>query len=154
MWRSRRSSELDEHRRITRFRVQHRKSGATNPALFSGFWHRLTEQARARGHLCSDPLDPLFGLYVNAFDLLTGVCVHPLELTLELLSNVGGNALKRPIRDIDVQFGERVIPIPDRFESNPTLANGVWIVATMPSPIQGDLEAVLASLLPLSVPPE
>jgi hypothetical protein len=37
----------------------------------------------------------------------------------------------------------RFIPIPDRFESNPTLANGVWIVATMPSPIQGDLEAVL-----------
>jgi hypothetical protein len=36
-----------------------------------------------------------------------------------------------------------VIPIPDRFESNPTLANGVWIVATMPSRIQSDLEAVL-----------
>jgi hypothetical protein len=35
-----------------------------------------------------------------------------------------------------------LIPIPDRFESNPTLANGVWIVATMPSPIQSDLEAV------------
>ena len=37
----------------------------------------------------------------------------------------------------------QIIPIPDRFESNPTLANGVWIVATMPSPIQSDLEAVL-----------
>jgi hypothetical protein len=35
-----------------------------------------------------------------------------------------------------------LIPIPDRFESNPTLASGVWIVATMPSRIQSDLEAV------------
>jgi hypothetical protein len=35
-----------------------------------------------------------------------------------------------------------LIPTPDRFESNPTLANGVWIVATMPSRIQSDLEAV------------
>jgi hypothetical protein len=26
----------------------------------------------------------------------------------------------------------KVIPIPDRFESNPTRANGVWIVAPMP----------------------
>jgi hypothetical protein len=37
---------------------------------------------------------------------------------------------------------ESLIPIPDRFESNPTLANGAWIVATMPSRIQSDLEAV------------
>jgi hypothetical protein len=36
-----------------------------------------------------------------------------------------------------------VIPIPDRFESSPALANGVWMVATMPSRIQSDLEAVL-----------
>ena len=33
-------------------------------------------------------------------------------------------------------------PNPDRFGSNPTPANGVWIVATMPSRIQSDLEAV------------
>jgi hypothetical protein len=39
-----------------------------------------------------------------------------------------------------------IIPIPDRFESNPTLANGAWIVATMPSRIQSDLEAVLDTL--------
>jgi hypothetical protein len=38
-----------------------------------------------------------------------------------------------------------IIPLPDRFESNPTLANGVWIVATMPSRIQSDLEAVSRS---------
>jgi hypothetical protein len=40
----------------------------------------------------------------------------------------------------------RLIPIPDRFESNPTLAGGVWIVATMPSRIQSDLEAVSGKL--------
>jgi hypothetical protein len=37
---------------------------------------------------------------------------------------------------------EGLIPIADRIESNLALANGVWIVATMPSPIQSDLEAV------------
>jgi hypothetical protein len=43
------------------------------------------------------------------------------------------------------------IPIPDRFESNPTLASGVWIVATMPSRIQSDLEAVLQGRAPDNV---
>jgi hypothetical protein len=42
-----------------------------------------------------------------------------------------------------VSQASRLIPIPDRFESNPTLANGDWVVATMPSRIQSDLEAVL-----------
>jgi hypothetical protein len=31
-----------------------------------------------------------------------------------------------------------LIPIPDRFESNPTVADDVWIVATRPSRIQSD----------------
>jgi hypothetical protein len=35
-----------------------------------------------------------------------------------------------------------LIPIPDRSESNPTLASGVWVVETVPSRIQSDLEAV------------
>jgi hypothetical protein len=39
-----------------------------------------------------------------------------------------------------------LIPIPDRFESNPTLVNGAWIAATMPSHIQIDLEAVFVVL--------
>jgi hypothetical protein len=36
----------------------------------------------------------------------------------------------------------------DRFESNPTLTNGVWIVTTMPSPIQSDLEAQRSTPFP------
>jgi hypothetical protein len=41
-------------------------------------------------------------------------------------------------------FGDStcVIPLPDRLESSPALANGAWIVATMPPRIQSDLEAV------------
>jgi amidase len=35
-----------------------------------------------------------------------------------------------------------LIPIPDRFESNPSLASGIWIAAMMPPRIQSDLEAV------------
>jgi hypothetical protein len=53
-------------------------------------------------------------------------------------SNFSTDDVRRYARD----HLDRLIPIPDRFESNPTLASGVWIVATMPSPIQSDLEAV------------
>jgi hypothetical protein len=39
-----------------------------------------------------------------------------------------------------------LIPIPDRFESNPTPANGNWIAATASPRIQSDLEAVLTGV--------
>ena len=35
-----------------------------------------------------------------------------------------------------------LIPIPDRFESNPSPASGNWIAAIASARIQGDLEAV------------
>jgi hypothetical protein len=54
--------------------------------------------------------------------------------TLASVKLIWGRIVQRRGRDL--------IPIPNRFESNPTLANGVWIVAMRPSRIQSDLEAV------------
>jgi hypothetical protein len=39
-----------------------------------------------------------------------------------------------------------LIPTPDRFESNPPPANGIWIAATTSRRIQSGLEAVLETL--------
>ena len=40
------------------------------------------------------------------------------------------------------QLVSHLIPIPDRFESNPSPASGNWIAAIASARIQGDLEAV------------
>jgi hypothetical protein len=60
----------------------------------------------------------------------------------------------RRIEDLDIAINKRLtemvlaqpigalIPIPDRFESNPTPANGNWIAATASPRVQSDLEAV------------
>jgi hypothetical protein len=76
--------------------------------------------------------------------LMTTLNNLPTELRKLLIIDAcfAGEAAAFTQSDIQSALGQQMIPIPDRFESNPTLANGDWVVATMPSRIQSDLEAV------------
>jgi hypothetical protein len=72
---------------------------------------------------------------------ITGTATGGADISLRSL-DVRGNLTGE--FKISKSSAEGLIPIPDRFESNPSLASGIWIAATMPSLIQSDLEAVLA----------
>ena len=64
---------------------------------------------------------------------------------VESLSNPGGNVTGFTNFEFSMmgKWLELLIPMTDRFESNPTPANGNWIAATASPRVQSDLEAVL-----------
>jgi hypothetical protein len=90
----------------------------------------------------------------KVIDFFYRLCVEVEELGFAgyMLADILQDAAPRSVLDLRNELGRNCrfgcsggvfIPIPDRFESNPTPANGNWIAATASPRIQSDLEAVL-----------